>query len=156
MFLTIMARNVGSRFSGKNLDHSKITKNMLFFREKKFSKLHKIFSGQTETRFRKNILRTITGQNFMKNVTAVEFWEFFSCDAYTRLGLFEWSVWFSVIFLSLDERIDLKMHILIELNGVHDVTCVPIILDHSIIRKNTFLNDPNSWKGGFGSFSWVT
>ena len=77
-------------------------------------------------------------ENRMSGKNLVDFWEFFSGDAYTRSGLFEWSVWFSVIFSSLDDRINLKLHILTELNGAHDLVSKSLLLDHSKIKKCLF------------------
>ena len=116
---------------------------------------------------------------------------------------------FLAIFMSLVHRVDLMLHILIELSGVHDFAIVSPMLDHSNItkmpfwmiqiaknevfghflefgasdwldiayydrlnwcawfghhitlagsfknHKNAILNDPNSQKRGFRSFSWV-
>ena len=53
---------------------------------------------------------------------------------------------FLAIYLSLVHRIDLILHILIKLNGAHELAIVLPMLDHSKVTKNAFLNDPNSQK----------
>ena len=83
-----------------------------------------------------SVLQRCGNQRSRKNL--VDFWEFFLCNAYTRSGLFEWSVWFLVIFSSLDDRIDLKLHILTELNGAHNSAWKSLMSDHSKIRKMPF------------------
>ena len=60
---------------------------------------------------------------------------------------------FLAIFLSLVHQIDFVLHIMIEINGVHELAIVSLMLDHSKITKVTFLNDPNSQKQGFWPFS---
>ena len=42
------------------------------------------------------------------------------------------------IFFSLVHRIDLILHILIELNGVHNLAIISAMLDHSKITKMHF------------------
>ena len=74
----------------------------------------------------------------MSRKNLVGFKSFFSCDASTRFGLFEWSIWFLAIFLSFEHRIDSVLHILLELNGVYDFDLLSLMLDHSKIRKMPF------------------
>ena len=45
---------------------------------------------------------------------------------------------FLAIFMSFVHRIDLILHILIELNGAHDLAMVSPMLDHSKITKMPF------------------
>ena len=45
---------------------------------------------------------------------------------------------FSAIFSSFVHRIDLILHILIELNGGYDFAIAKVMLDHSKIRKMPF------------------
>ena len=60
-----------------------------------------------------------------------------------------------VNFSSLEGRMDFILHILIVLNGLKSLAMISLMLDHSKISKNAFLNDPKSQKGGFWPFSRV-
>ena len=60
------------------------------------------------------------------------------------------------IFSSLVHSVNLILHILIELNGVHDLAMSSHMLDHSKNQKNALLNDPKSQKRGFWPFSGLT
>ena len=42
---------------------------------------------------------------------------------------------FQAVFLTLVHQIDLILHIMIELNGLHDLAIVPVIMDHSKSTK---------------------
>ena len=87
----------------------------------------------------------------MSGKNLVLFLKSFPYDASTRFGPFEWSIWVSANFSRFGHRIDSILHILIELNGAHELAMISLMLDHSKIRKNAFLNDPNKPKTRFSA-----
>ena len=45
---------------------------------------------------------------------------------------------FLAIFLSVDHQLELYLHIVVELNAVHNLPIVQLMLDHSKIREMPF------------------
>ena len=79
--------------------------------------------------------------------------------------LFEWSKYpktmFLAIFLTSVHRIDLILHIMIELNGQYHLAIVSVIMEHSKIRKMPFWmiqiakNEVSGRFLDFGASDWL-
>ena len=74
----------------------------------------------------------------MSGKNLVLFLKSFPYDASTRFGPFEWSIWVSANFSRFGHRIDSILHILIELNGAHELAMISLMLDHSKFTKMPF------------------
>ena len=74
----------------------------------------------------------------MSGKNTVLFLKSFPCDASTRFGPFEWSIWVSANFSRFEHRINSILHILIELNGAHELAMISLMLDHSKFTKMPF------------------
>ena len=56
---------------------------------------------------------------------------------------------FLAFFLTSVHQIDLILYIMIKLNNHYDLLMLSLMLDHSKVTKNAFLNDPNWYKQVF-------
>ena len=162
MFLTIRIRNVHGGFSGKNLDHSIITKTCQKWPFFDFDQI-----------LMKNRGQQFSGKNFGWNYNVLGVSprkphvrrgsrSFFKKFSVRRVYAFRpfWMIHmgfgqFLAFWSRFGLRIDSILHILLELNGAHELAVVSPIVDHSKSTKNAILNDPNSQKWGFWPFSWV-
>ena len=159
MFLTIRTWNVHGGFSGKNLDHSIINdigpKTAIFkgfstlsgFRRK--SKSEMVTFDSVKWKFRLSV-KSPRKPHVRENSG----W-FFRIFFVRRVGCFEWSIHFWVHILGLVTRMDFILHIFIMLNGLNNLAMICVVLDHSKITKNAFLNDPKRRKISYWLLSGV-